>query len=46
MRRDEEHILRKVLRTDYIREKEERKTENKMERCVPTILVKYWTESG
>ena len=48
MRRDGEHILRKVLRADfrYTREKEERTTENKMERRVSTRFEKYWTESG
>ena len=30
----------------YTREKEERTTENKMERRVPTRFAKYWTESG
>ena len=47
MRRDEEHILGKVFRTDIgpTREKEERTTENKMERCNPTILERYWMES-
>ena len=30
----------------YTREKEERTTENKMERRVSTIFEKYWTESG
>ena len=30
----------------YTREKEERTTENKMERRMPTIFEKYWTESG
>ena len=46
MRRDGEHILRKVLRVDiYTREKEERTTENKMERRVSTRFEKYWTES-
>ena len=30
----------------YTREKEERTTENKMERRVSTRLEKYWTESG
>ena len=30
----------------YTREKEERTTENKMERRVSTRFEKYWTESG
>ena len=30
----------------YTREKEERTTENKMERRMPTRFAKYWTESG
>ena len=30
----------------YAREKEERTTENKMERRVSTRFEKYWTESG
>ena len=30
----------------YTRDKEERTTENKMERRVSTIFEKYWTESG
>ena len=46
MRRDGEHILRKVLRAGYTREKEERTTENKMERRMSTRFEKYWTESG
>ena len=50
VRRDEEHISRKVLRADmYIgptREKEERATENKLERRVPTRLEKCRTDSG
>ena len=46
MRRDGEHIVRKVLRADIDREKEERTTENKMERRVSTRSEKYWTESG
>ena len=29
----------------YTREKEERTTENKMERRMPTIFAKCWTES-
>ena len=29
----------------YTREKEERTSENKMERRMPTRLEKYWTES-
>ena len=29
----------------YTREKEERTTENKMERRMPTRFAKYWTES-
>ena len=47
MRRDEEHTLRKVFRTDIpgkrkrgTREKEEGTTEHKMETCNPTILGK------
>ena len=47
MRRDEEHPLRKVFRTDIpgkrkrgTSEKEEGTTENKMETCNPTILGK------
>ena len=43
MRRDEEQILRKVLRMD-IPGKRKRTTEKKMERHVPTRLVKYWAE--
>ena len=46
MRRDGEHILRKVMRADIPGKKEERTTENKMERCVSTRFEKYWTESG
>ena len=47
MRRDGEHILRKVLRADIpTREKEERTTETKMERRVSTRFEKYWTENG
>ena len=44
MRKDDEHIPRKVLRMDKpgIREA----TENKMERRVSTRLARYWTESG
>ena len=45
MRRDGEHILRKVLRAD-IPGKRKRTTENKMERRVSTRSEKYWTESG
>ena len=30
----------------YSREKEDRTTENKMERPMPTRLEKYWTEIG
>ena len=30
----------------YTREKEERTTENKMERRLSTRFEKYWTESG
>ena len=47
MRRDGEHILRKVFKADIpLREKEERTTENNMERRVSTGFEKYWTESG
>ena len=47
MRRDEEHILRKVLRADIPgKRKRERTPENKMERRVSTRFEKYWTESG
>ena len=47
VRGDGEHILRKVYITDICtKEKEERTTENTMERCVPTRIEKYWTESG
>ena len=45
MRRDEEHILRKVLRMDTPG-KRKRGRPKKMERCVPTRLETYWTESG
>ena len=41
MRRDEEHTLRKVLRT---MEKEEEMTKNKKERRAPTRHEKYWIE--
>ena len=37
MRGDEQHILRKVFRADIPLEKEERTTENKMERCSDVI---------
>ena len=30
----------------HIMEKEERTTENKIDRHVPTILEQYWVESG
>ena len=30
----------------YTREKEERTTENKLERRISTMFEKYWTESG
>ena len=46
MKRDEEHIRSKVLRTLNTREKEDRTTKNKMERRMPTTLENYWTESG
>ena len=46
MRTDEEHILRKVLGMDAPGKKEERMTENKMERRMPTRLEKYCAESG
>ena len=48
MRPDEEHILLKERVDDGIhtREKEERTTENKMERWVPMGHEKYWTENG
>ena len=45
MGRDEEHVPRKVLRTDISTEKIESTTENKTERGVPTGLEKYWAES-
>ena len=41
MRRDKQHILRKVLRVD-IQEKRDRTTENKIERRPEN----YWTEIG
>ena len=41
MRRDGESVEGR-----YTREKEERTTENKMERRVSTRFEKYWTESG
>ena len=44
MRRDEEHTLRESDKNGYTREREGRTTENKMERRVPTILEKYFTE--
>ena len=34
------------IESGYTREKEERTTENKMERRVSTRSEKYWTESG
>ena len=47
MWRDIEHILRNVLWMDMnTREKENRMTENKMERPVPMGHDKYWTGSG
>ena len=46
-RGDEEHILGEMLRTDnYNRKKEERTTENTVERRMATIFEKYGTESG
>ena len=44
MRRDEEHILRKVFRADM--EKEDMTNENKIDRCVPARLEKYWAQSA
>ena len=45
VRRDEEHILRKVPRMYIIyQRKGERTTENKMERRMPTRHEMYWTE--
>ena len=35
-----------VTSKDKTRDEEARTTENKMERCMPTSLEKYWTESG
>ena len=34
------------VKNGYTREKEERTTENKMERRMPTILKKQWRENG
>ena len=34
------------IESRYTREKEERTTENQMERCMSTRFDKYWTESG
>ena len=34
------------IKGGYTREKEERTTENKMERRMSTRFEKYWTESG
>ena len=45
MRRDEEQILRKVLRTYVPGKIEESTTENKMGRNVPVGHEKYWTEN-
>ena len=42
---DEEHLLRKVLRMDILGKKEDRTTENKMERRMPTSREKYWAGS-
>ena len=40
------HVIRRDGESGYTREKEERTTENKMERRVSTRSEKYWTESG
>ena len=44
-KRDEEHEVRKVLRTDAM-EKEDRTTENKMEGRMPTRVGNYWTRAN
>ena len=45
MRRHKEHTVRGV-EDDFAREREERTTENKMERRVSSRFEKYWTENG
>ena len=37
---------KEIIESGYTRDKEERTTENKMERRVSTRFEKYWTESG
>ena len=38
--------MKESVEGSYPREEEQRTTENKMERPVPTRYEKYWTESG
>ena len=42
----EEHTLRKVIEDGYTGKKEDRMTENMMERHVPRRQEKYRTENG